>query len=144
LTKNCFQLIARRPCRLARGSSPGAVMINGGNFVFRLQNSRNPLRSYKSKPPVFISMARLPTPLEHSVEFQRLFAPVGHPLPLVNSERKACIFHPQTEPRRLTLWIRRTSGCIEDKSALFSDTSLGGAARRRCVSRENLSRGATK
>src|SRR6266513_2447894 len=31
---------------------------------------------------------------------------------------------------------------IEDKSALFSDTSFGGAARRRCVSCENLSRGA--
>jgi hypothetical protein len=36
--------MATRPCRLTRGSSSGAVMINGRNFVFRLQNSRSPLR----------------------------------------------------------------------------------------------------
>jgi hypothetical protein len=47
------------------------------------------------------------TPLEHGVDFQRLFAPVRYPLPLVDSG-KARIFHAQTEPRRLMLGIRRS------------------------------------
>ena len=51
-----------------------------------------------------------PTSLEHRVNFQRFFAPVRHPLTLVISERKTRIFHPQTEPRRLMLWIRRSVG----------------------------------
>jgi len=35
-------------------------MTKGRNLLFRLQNSNSPLRSYRLKPPVFISMAQSP------------------------------------------------------------------------------------